>query len=775
MNISIPFTIVNPYQYTKLSLVLACAFGVSLQPVFAQDLVTPATDDNNAGSPPTMLEPVKIIANPENPQSSMGSAYVLSAEELNKFKHTNINQVLRGVPGVYVREEDGLGMFPRIGVRASSAGRSDRISVLEDGIPAAMSPYSNPSAYYFPNVGRISSIEILKGPEVLMHGPHTTSGAVNVISTPIPDKLTGAVNVEVGAFRTSKIHAHYGGTFDAAAFGQFGFLLETYQGKSNGFHDIDRSKHTAGYDINEYIGKARWKSAPGARFAQQLDVKLHYDDERLDVSYLGLTDADFREDQNRRYGLSELERMNRGRRSASIRHQFGFNENHSLDTAVYWTETYRYYNRLNQINGINLGGVTDIINNNGANADLLRGILHGTRNTTHANGVRYGNNDQRFTVKGVQIQSHNRFKTGPLEHQLLSGVRYSEETPENAVKGLSNAFYQQVNGSLVHQRTDSAVPTEGKLNALSFWIGDKISLGNLMLFPVLRHERIDSKANIADNATQAQIDSRMSNSLNNTRVGLGVNYAINQQWTVLTGVHQGFAPPGNGVGKGTKGETSTNYEAGVRFRNNRFSADAIGFYTDFKNTLRQCLFANPCSSPVPGGAPIVDGSTQQTGSKEVYGVEFSGTGDLYRGNSIIIPVRFSYTYTDGKYTGGSDLPTGVRAGDVIEYTPKHVASFQLGVEGSTGHGDWNTFAVLSYIDGSYTTSSARRPGVDNTYLKTQGLFVVDLVASYPLSRWADMYFRADNIFNEQKITHRGADGARGNAPRWLSAGLKLKF
>lgn len=114
MNISIPFTIVNPYQYTKLSLVLACAFGVSLQPVFAQDLVTPATDDNNAGSPPTMLEPVKIIANPENPQSSMGSAYVLSAEELNKFKHTNINQVLRGVPGVYVREEDGLGMFPRI-------------------------------------------------------------------------------------------------------------------------------------------------------------------------------------------------------------------------------------------------------------------------------------------------------------------------------------------------------------------------------------------------------------------------------------------------------------------------------------------------------------------------------------------------------------------------------------------------------------------------------------------------------------------------------------
>lgn len=603
-----------------------------------------------------------------------------------------------------------------------------------------------------------------------MHGPHTTSGAINLISTPIPDQSTAAINVEVGAFSTRKLHAYYGATV-----GQWGFLLETYQGESDGFHNIDRSKHNAGYDISEYLGKARWKSAPGARFQQQLEAKLMYATERLDVSYLGLTDADFHADPNRRYGLSELERMKRGRHSANIRHQFSFNENNSLETAFYWTETYRYYNRLNQINGVNLGGITDIINTNGTDADLLYGILRGTRDTTHANGVRYGHNHQRFTVQGVQVQSRNRFATGPLEHELLTGIRYSWESPENAVKGLSNSIYQQVNGSLVHQRTDSAVPTEGKLNALSFWMGNKISYGNLMLLPVIRHEYIESKANIADNATPAQIASRMSNTLNNTRLGIGANYAINEQWTALAGVHQGFAPPGNGVGKGTKGETSTNYEAGIRFRDNRLTVDAIGFYSDFRNTLRQCLFANPCPNPVSGNPPIVDGSTQQTGSKEVYGVEFSGSGDVYRGHAISVPARFSYTYTDGKYKGGSDLPTGVRAGDALEYTPKHVVSFQLGLEGTTGHGIWNTFAALSYIDGSYSTNSVGRPGVDSTYLKTEGLFVVDLVASYPINRFIDAYFRADNVFNEQKITHRGADGARGNAPRWLSGGLRVKF
>ncbi|HNR11258.1 hypothetical protein [Nitrosomonas europaea] len=46
---------------------------------------------------------------------------------------------------------------------------------------------------------------------------------------------------------------------------------------------------------------------------------------------------------------------------------------------------------------------------------------------------------------------------------------------------------------------------------------------------------------------------------------------------------------------------------------------------------------------------------------------------------------------------------------------------------------------------------------------------------FSLDMLITLAIRADNVFNEQKITHRGADGARGNAPRWLSAGLKLKF
>ena len=749
-----------------LSLALvACAGAVS--PAIAQDGAS--APDGGAERQAVELDAVRVIANPEDPQSTTGSAYYLSERELEKFEYANVNNILRNVPGVYVREEDGLGTYPRIGIRASSAGRSDKVSILEDGIPAAMSVYANTSAYFFPVVGRMQGIEVLKGPEILLHGPHTTAGVVNLLSTAIPEQPGGLLNVELSDFNTRKVHATYGGTY-----GQWGFLLETYQANSDGFQDIERSKLTAGNDISEYVGKLRWTSAPDARYRQQLDIKLQYDVETADVSYFGLTDADYRANPNRRYGLSELERMDRGRKTASVQHQFFFNDTTRLTSTAYWGDTYRYYNRLNQINGINLGGITDIINNNRAgttpynDAALLDAILHGTADTNHANGVRYGHNHQDFEARGLQLEFEKQFSTGAVSHDLIVGARRHEDVTGNAVKGRANSIYRQVNGSLVYVRTDPGTPSEGDAKANSFWIADRIRVGDWTLLPIVRYEDIDSRGNVAS-VTPAN-----SNSLSKTTGGFGANYAVSPNWTVLAGVHQGFAPPGASVGQGTKGEESLNFEGGVRYRSNdgSFGVDAIGFYSDFDSTIRQCLFANPCTNPVPGGPPIVDGSTQQTGAKEVAGLELGVFADLYNQGGLRVPMRLAYTYTDGEYKGASDLPTGVQKGDVIEYTPKHIAALQFGLESDAG---WRAYAVLNYTDGSFTTNTAGRAGVDDTYLKTQDLFTVDLNVTYRLSDSAEVYAKLDNLFDEQRITHRGADGARGNAPRWVGFGFRLRY
>lgn len=696
-------------------------------------------------------ETITIIGSPEKARRSTGSAHVITEKELEKFEATNVHSVLRAFPGVYVREEDGLGTFPRVGIRASSSGRSDRIALMEDGVPAAMSPYANTSAYYFPTIGRMSGVEVLKGPEVLLYGPQTATGAINLISTPIPDGPAGFLNAEIGEWNTRKIHAHWGTTQD-----NFGVLLETYHRETDGFQKIDRSKNTAGSDAGEYMLKLRWASDDNAH---QLDLKLFYGQEDADVSYLGLTDADFAADPDRRYGLSELERMDRSREAASLRYRFDISENVSLAATAYWQDTSRHYKRLNQINGVNVGatGSTWIINNGLAGAALLQGILHGTADTTHANGVRYGLNFQDFLAKGVQLQLNAGFDTGSVGHRLVAGMRWHQDETTSAG---GNTVYRQINGSLVFARDEAGAVTRGEAEAWSFWLADRISFGDLSLMPVVRYESIESRANLAQPKTDLN-----SNSLEKWTFGLGVNYTLSEEWTLLAGVHQGFAPPGSGASMGTRGEESVNWELGARYYAGGVGVDLIGFYSDYDNALRNCLVANPC----PGG--VTDG-TQQTGAKEVYGVEFGLSANLYDDGEIAVPLRVAYTYTGGEYTRASDVASGVRKGDVLDYTPEHEVSVQIGVESAGG---WRAYAAFNYADGACVDTTCDRPGVDDRFRRTESLFTVDLAASFRLTDTVDLYAKVDNVFDERKITHRGADGARGNPARYAGLGLRVAY
>ncbi|WP_233078100.1 TonB-dependent receptor family protein [Rheinheimera soli] len=735
------------FKPALVAMAVAHAFVVLPASVAAEDLAA--------------IEKITIVGHKEDPTKTTGSAYVVSEKELQKFEFTNVHSILRSVPGVYVREEDGQGTFPRIGIRASSSGRSDRIAIMEDGIPAAMAPYANTSAYYFPNVGRMSAVEVLKGPEVMFYGPQTATGAVNLVSTPIPTEAKGFLNAELANFDGKKIHANYGATE-----GQWAYLLETYQKENDGFHQIDRSTRDAGMDQTEYLAKLRWQSAAEARFKQSVNLKFLNADEINNVSYLGVTDADFAENPDRRYGLSELEQMRRGRESISLQHQIELAADTNLTTTLYRNQTYRNYKRLNQINGVGIGntGLNWIVNNQlaGTNphngAALLQGILHGTADTTHANGVRYGLNYQNFDSKGAQIELDQGFVTGELSHNLRAGVRRHED--EAFSLGGAQVIYDQRNGGLIFNSEVAGTVTPSDAKATAYWVADEISYQNWLFLPVVRHENIKSRANL--NAVQTELN---SNDLTKTTAGLGINYALSGEWTLLAGMHQGFAPPGSTAVQGTEGEESDNYEAGVRFRRDQTGVDIVSFYSDYSNALRNCSVANSC----PDGR--VDG-TLQTGSKEVYGVEIGAYSELYRQGAYVMPIRATYTYSDGEYTQASDSAPGVEKGDVLDYTPKHIGSVQVGLEYDTL---WQSYMVFSYVDGSCTTTTCGRAGVDDEFLATESLFSVDWSLTYRINEFTQVYGKVENLFDQQRITHRGSDGARGNSGRTGALGLRVSF
>ena len=181
------------------------------------------------------LKANSILGSKFEAKNRTGSAYYISPQEIKKFNYTDINRTLRSVPGVNVYEEDGFGLRPNISLRGTSPERSSKITLMEDGVLIAPAPYAAPAAYYFPAIGRMDAVEVIKGAGSVRYGPRTIGGAINFRSTPIPtESLAGEASGQLGSRGYYQGHGWIG-----ASAGNFGALVESYQQGSDGFKTID--------------------------------------------------------------------------------------------------------------------------------------------------------------------------------------------------------------------------------------------------------------------------------------------------------------------------------------------------------------------------------------------------------------------------------------------------------------------------------------------------------------------------------------------------------
>ena len=111
---------------------------------------------------------VLIIGSNADLMDLAGSGAKISEGDIALHKYSDLNQLMSFVPGVYVREEDGFGLRPNIGIRGATSDRSQKVTILEDGVLIGPAPYSAPAAYYITNAARLSSIEVLKGPSAIL-------------------------------------------------------------------------------------------------------------------------------------------------------------------------------------------------------------------------------------------------------------------------------------------------------------------------------------------------------------------------------------------------------------------------------------------------------------------------------------------------------------------------------------------------------------------------------------------------------------------------------
>ncbi|MBA2411065.1 MAG: TonB-dependent receptor [Gammaproteobacteria bacterium] len=703
------------------------------------------------------LEAIRIIGEQEDLLVAPGAAHVIDDEELENFKYNDVHRVLSSVPGVYIREEDGYGLRPNIGIRGANSDRSSKVSLMEDGILLAPAPYAAPAAYYFPTFDRITSVEVFKGPASIKYGPYTVGGAINLVTRPIPVDSSGGIDLEVGQEDFGKLYGHYGNSTE-----RFGMLVEGVHLESSGFKDLDGGGDT-GFDKNDATVKARVNSDPGDPVYQELELKLGYADEVSNESYLGLIDADFEATPYRRYAASQLDRFEWDRQQYQLSHYINWGANYDLTTTVYRHDFERVWGKLN-------GFETDDLTLNDIFADpdsainsIFVDVLRGERDSlSDPETLVIGTNDREYYSQGVQLAGNWWPTLGRVEHNVELGLRYHED--QIVRRHTEDGFLMQ-SGRLVSDQGDTDITADetGSAEAIAVYVHDEFTLGKFTLSGGARTELIDTK--LVDRLSGTTTD----NSTNVLLPGAGVFYQMTPSFGLLAGVHKGFAPNAPGESDGADPEESINYEAGFRFTHDAWRAEVIGFYNDYSNLLGRCTFSSGCDE-----AQLDDefngGEADIVGAETSFGYEFSVDNGLH------FPVSLVYTYTDAEFQntfasdfsqfGGDDGV--VVAGDKLPYLPAHQATLRLGVNGST----WEVNFSAKYT--GEMRDSASQGDVDDVN-QTDPQAIVDLAGSYNVTENGQVYIGALNVFDEADIVSRRPFGARPGRPRQFTIGYKYEF
>jgi len=310
----------------NLVLFLIILFSISLksqnQPEIEKDSIYPLDE--------VIIKGNTILGNKFVAKNRTGAAYYLSSEELGQFDYADINRALSKIPGINLFEEDGFGLRPNISIRGTSPERSSKIAIMEDGVLISPAPYSASSAYYFPSVARMQAIEVLKGSSQIQYGPYTTGGAINFVSTEIPESFGGKVTASYGSFQTGQLHATVGDSVN-----NFGYMLEYLNFNSNGFKSLGNNLNT-GFDINEITSKIRYKTPDHFKVKQCLQFKFHHYDEVSNETYLGLTESDFEKNPYLRYPGSEKDKMDAEHVQYLLTHEIDFSERFKISSNFYF-------------------------------------------------------------------------------------------------------------------------------------------------------------------------------------------------------------------------------------------------------------------------------------------------------------------------------------------------------------------------------------------------------------------------------------------------------
>ena len=697
------------------------------------------------------IESVTIIGSAEDLRKLPGSGQIVPNEDLLKAMDTDIQKILTAVPGVYMRTEEGYGLRPNISIRGTAIERSGKVTIMEDGVLVAPSPYTSSSAYYFPTTGRIHSVEVLKGPAAVSQGPQTIGGAINLISTPIPNAPSGKFVQELGENGMMRTHAYYGGTS-----GNFGALVEVHEHESDGFDSIANVGGDTGFDKSDLMVKAKYESG-----AHSLTLKMVDIDENSNQSYVGLSQASFNANPRVRYGATAYDKMMNDGEQTSLTYVGDF-ENFNVQFTSWQNDYHRDWFKVSDFNNKKAHGEQDDINelisdaNNGsANAQA---ILDGKLPVQ----IEYKHNNRYYTNEGYQFSINTTLGI----HDLTVGYRDMEDSEsriqaheysDQAADGSLSALYGYVGLSGSNNRLRES-------SATSYYLQDTMDFGKLDVTLGYRSEDYDQRhrrwgEGAGPNLTAVRITSVRDTFATNdhTTSSFGATYDLSDSVTLVAGFHEGMTPM-----FGADPEEADNTELGIRYSEGTTSLEAFYFSSEYSNLSAECTLVSGAACN-PEESAVFSG-----GAADVEGIEFSGSW-VFEGDGVSYPVALAYTSTDATFNNSSesDYFGVVSAGDDLPYIPSSSMSLVAGFVSDNG-----LSGNMRLIDVGSSCSIA----ACGTYNKINAHTIIDLNIRKALTDSMDVYAILENVSDDADIISRApSEGARSQKPRTLKFGFSYRF
>lgn len=679
----------------------------------------------------------RLNEGPEELQRVPGSFDYIDQEALQVRRAYNFTEVLRQVAGVHVREDEGFGARPHIGIRGVSPTRSTKVLLLEDGIPLAYAPYGDNASYYHPPVDRYQGIEVLKGSGQILYGPVTVSGVVNYLTPNPPPKPAGGLTFIGGNRDYVNAHLNYGGTW-----GKTGLLFDVLRKQGQGPRD----------NVKSGLSDFNFKLVSGLRPQHAVTMRFNVYDEDSQVTYSGLREEEFAADprQNlfvndhffgRRYGLSGT-------------HTYVINPQWLLTTNVYgslfqrdwWRQSSNSNQRPNDASDPTCGGMVNLTTSCG-NEGRLREYYHW----------------------GIEPRLHANTSFSGVRSETDFGFRWHYENQDR----------RQENGERPTSRTGRIVEdNERKNDAYSAFLANRfVLLGKLAVTPGLRMEHVRYKRTnrLADNGLGVGGET----SLTEWIPGVGVSYSFTERTSVFLGVHRGFAPPRTEdiIDNTTGGvvdlepERSWNYEVGLRtVPRSGLRLDATFFRMDYENQVVPASVAGGLGATLTNGGETLHQGFELTARLD--------SGPLL-GTKHNLYGRLAYTFLgQARFTGErlSNIP-GFSAvsvsGNRLPYAPKHLADLILGYSHPSGVDILFEWAQVSDQFGDDLNTGAPTPDGQRGLIPSYNVWNASF--NYHLERVRSTFFVAvKNLADRLYIVDR-TRGILPGSPRLVQVGLKYSF